>query len=186
MSKQFDDAVIFATNAHSGQVRKSAKIPYILHPLEVASIIATITSDEDILIAGLLHDTVEDTNVTIEEIQERFGERVAELVAHETEDKRADLPPASTWQIRKEETLLALKEEPDIAVKILWLGDKLSNIRSIYLKYTQVGDEVFSIFHQKDKSKHAWYYRSVAEYVSELKDTVAYKEYVSLLDKIFD
>ena len=72
-----EEAIHFATDAHQGQMRKSVKTPYILHPLEVANICATITTDQEVLAAAILHDTVEDTDTTMEELRLRFGERVA-------------------------------------------------------------------------------------------------------------
>ena len=84
----FEEAVMFAVQAHSGMRRKKEEIPYILHPLEVATITSSMTTDERVLAAAVLHDTVEDTPVTIEEITEKFGKRVAELVSSETENKR--------------------------------------------------------------------------------------------------
>ena len=79
MGQLLDEAIVFATHAHAGQVRKMANTPYILHPLEVASIIATMTGDENTMAAGVLHDTVEDCDVDPKEIKRRFGARVSAL-----------------------------------------------------------------------------------------------------------
>ena len=185
MAKLLDEAIELATRAHEGQVRKLKDTPYILHPMEVAVIVSTLTSDEEILAAAVLHDTVEDTYVTIEEIYENFGYRVGALVSSETENKRTDIPPAETWKIRKEESLAEMKANKDPAVKMLWLGDKLSNLRSMYQIWLDRGDKVFSYFHQKDKAEHAWYYRTVMENVEELSNTAAYKEYTQLYKVIF-
>ena len=121
MGKKLDDAIIFATQKHMGQVRKRESSPYILHPLEAAAIASDLTKDEDTIVAAVLHDTVEDTDTTVEEIREKFGDRVAQLVESETEKKRYDLPPEQTWEIRKKESLEHLKNSRDPAVKILWL-----------------------------------------------------------------
>ena len=184
-SSRLSDAIAFATEAHSGRFRKAENTPYILHPMETASIVGGLINDEDVIIAGLLHDVVEDAGITLTELGERFGRRVAELVAGETEDKRFNLPADSTWQIRKEESLADLRNTDDLGLKILWLADKLANIRSFYRLYLKHGDGLYEFFHQKDKKAHAWYYRTVAEYVPELQGTAAYIEYVTLLDKIF-
>ncbi|MBO6079741.1 MAG: bifunctional (p)ppGpp synthetase/guanosine-3',5'-bis(diphosphate) 3'-pyrophosphohydrolase, partial [Bacteroidales bacterium] len=80
----FDKALKFATDAHSGTERRGKGFPYIIHPMEAVAIVATITSDQELLAAAVLHDTVEDTDVTIEDIRKEFGERVATLVQHET------------------------------------------------------------------------------------------------------
>lgn len=180
-----EEAIIFATKAHSGQTRKLANTPYILHPLEVASIIATLTTDTDIMAAGVLHDTIEDCNVEPEEIRRLFGSRVFALVQSETEDKLGERPPSETWLERKEDSLLMLKNTKDRDVKRLWLADKLSNMRSFYREYMKVGDEIWQSLNQKDKKMHAWYYYTIAEGLAELGDTAAYKEYIGLVDKVF-
>ena len=180
-----DKAIEFATEAHSGQVRKMAFTPYILHPLEVACIISTMTDDKETMAAGLLHDTIEDCGVDPKLIRELFGARVSALVQSETEDRLSDRPPADTWMERKADSLLMLKHTPDPAVKILWLGDKLSNMRSFYREFMKKGDAIFSALNQKDPRQHYWYYSTIAEYLSELKDTAAYQEYTMLIDRMF-
>lgn len=182
-----DEAIVFATDAHSGQVRKMAFTPYILHPLEVASIIATMTDDINTMAAGVLHDTVEDCGVDPKTIKEKFGARVAALVASETEDRGSVTKTHSeSWQERKEESLIILSLTKDKDVKILWLADKLSNMRSFYREYLKSGDDMFLALNQKDKSKQAWYYHTIIENMTELKDTAAYKEFTELVKKIFD
>ncbi|MBP9988850.1 MAG: bifunctional (p)ppGpp synthetase/guanosine-3',5'-bis(diphosphate) 3'-pyrophosphohydrolase, partial [Ruminococcus sp.] len=179
-------AILFATQAHSGTYRKVDKTPYVMHPIEVATIISSITNNEDVIIAGLLHDTVEDTDATINGIKEKFGDYVAQLVKSETEDKRPDQPSFETWKIRKEETLKGLEESKDINIKILWLSDKLANVRSLYRNYVKIGDKVFDSFNQKDKDEHKWYYYTILENISELNNTVAYMEFEFLVKKIFE
>lgn len=185
MSKRLDDAIEFATKKHTEQTRKRENTPYILHPLEAAAVAAELTKDEDILIAAVLHDTVEDTDTSIDEVREKFGNRVAELVESETENKREDLPPEETWEIRKKESLEHLKNSTDPAVKILWLADKVSNIRTLYRLYQKEGDALWNHFNMKDIKKQAWYYRTVAELLSDLDDTLPYQEYKQIVDYIF-
>lgn len=132
-------AYAFAAKAHEGVTRKGTTIPYITHPIEAASIVMTMTEDVEVIAAALLHDVVEDTDYTLSDIQERFGERIAELVAEETENKRQDQPSDQTWRTRKEETIQSLKEA-SIEAKIVALGDKLSNMRSIDRDYEAIGD----------------------------------------------
>ncbi len=182
----FEEAAEFAIHAHEGMVRKKECIPYILHPMEVASIASTMSHNEEVLAAAVLHDTVEDTYTTPDEIRERFGERVAELVASETEDKHEDRPAAETWMLRKQESLEELKNTDDIDVKVLWLSDKLSNIRSFHRLYMREGAAMWESFHQKDPKIQAWYYRTIREYVSDLKDFDAWKEYNDRIEKIFE
>lgn len=181
----FEKALCFATEKHAGQVRKLAKTPYILHPIEVAAIVGTMTDDRELLAAAVLHDTVEDTDTTLEEIQEHFGRRVSLLVMTETEEKRENRPPAETWQLRKEETLDILENTKDIHVKMMWLGDKLSNMRSFSREFRKRGDSVWQALNQKDPKKQAWYYVTIANALRELKDTDAYIEYVSLVKYVF-
>lgn len=179
-------AIIFATNVHGGMKRKGSDAPYILHPLEAASVVASMTSDSEIIAAAVLHDVVEDAGVTLEELEVNFGKRIAELVASETEDKRENLPPDATWMIRKQESIELLKNTDDIGVKMVFLGDKLANMRSFYRDHQKMGEALWLRFNQKDPKKHAWYYRTIAECVSELKDHPVWKEYDRLIYEVFE
>ena len=182
-----EDAIRFAASAHAGQTRKLGNTPYIIHPMEVAAIIASMTDDVAVMAAGLLHDTVEDCGVDPQTIRDRFGDRVAELVASETEDKRRGRPADETWLARKAESLAALRDTDDRQIKILWLADKLANLRSFYRGYLKQGDRVWQALHQKDPKMQGWYYRSVGEYVrDELADTAAYEEYMRIVHAMFD
>ena len=184
MENVLNRAIVFATEAHEGQYRKGTQIPYILHPMEAAAIVGTMTTDEEIIAGAVLHDVVEDTDTTIDDVQEMFGDRVAYLVHCESENKREDLSADSTWKIRKQETLDHLKKAP-LDVKIITLSDKLSNIRAIHRDYTAIGDKLWDRFNQKDKNEHYWYYQSIAECLSELNVHQAYKEFCELIDKTF-
>ena len=179
------EAIAFAVKAHDGMRRKKNESPYILHPMEAAVIVGTMSNDQNLIAAAALHDVVEDAGVTIEEIEAKFGKRVRELVESETEDKRTDLPPTETWRIRKEESLNMLKNTDDIVVHIVWLGDKLANMRSIYRDFKVEGVGMWQRFNQKDVSAQAWYYRSIAKYTARLSNTGAWQEYIALLNKIF-
>ena len=179
------EAIAFAVKAHDGMRRKKSNAPYILHPMEAAVIVGTMTDDQELIAAAALHDVVEDTDITIEEIGERFGPRVKELVSSETEDKRENLPPAETWRIRKEETLEILKNTEDIAVLMLWIGDKLANMRAIYRDWKIEGHAMWQRFNQTDANEQAWYYRSVAKLTERLSHTSAWLEYQTLTELIF-
>jgi (p)ppGpp synthase/HD superfamily hydrolase len=184
-SKLLDRAIVFATKAHSGTLRKKDGIPYILHPMEVASIAGGITTDVEVLTAALLHDTVEDTNVTLDTIKSQFGDRVAALVASETEDKRRDRSPAETWMQRKVESLAALRNAVDPGVHVLWLSDKLANMRSFARQYEKEGDRMWKDYNQTDPAQQAWYYRTIEALTSDLKDTNAWKELRALNARVF-
>lgn len=181
----FDKAIMFAIKAHEGQKRKNGGI-YIVHPLEVATIAATLTNDVEVLSAAVLHDTVEDTSVKMEDILNEFGPAVAKLVSSETENKRRDRPASETWRIRKEESIKILFETDDINIKIVWLSDKLANMRSIYREYLLKGDDLWQVFNQKDPNEHYWYYSSIYKGMVGLENTPAYNEYKLLLDKVFE
>lgn len=181
-----DRAIIFATRAHSGTYRKGTKIPYIVHPIEAAAIVATITDDPDMIAAAVLHDVVEDTDATVEEIRLFFNDHIAKLVEAESENKRKDLPPQDTWMVRKTETLEFLRDRADREAKILALADRLSNIRAIYRDQLEVGDRLWERFNEKRKERHGWLYRQVAEALSALSDTCAWQEYDDLVRKTFE
>ena len=133
-----------------------------------------------------MHDVVEDTGRTIEEIEELFGPRVAELVRSETENKRRYLPPEATWRVRKEETIKHLKESDDLGIKTLWMADKLSNVRSFYDAYMDVGPAFWNNFNQKDIKEQAWYYGEIYKILKpHFKDTLAFKEYEGLIGVLF-
>ena len=177
----FDKAVQFAVEAHGGTERRGKGYPYIIHSMEAAAIVATMTHDQEMLAAAILHDTVEDTDVTIEQIRERFGDRVAMLVQNET----APMDENMTWREKKTAQLKQLTDAPYDS-KIVALGDKFSNLSGIVLDYRQIGDEVWKRFHAPNgKPDVEWYYRSLAEALSELSDTQAYKEYLKLLEEVF-
>ena len=179
------EAIAFAVKAHDGMRRKKGNTPYILHPMEAAVIVGTMTDDQNLIAAAALHDVVEDAGITIDEIEERFGKRVRELVESETEDKRADLPPADTWRIRKEESLEGLKNTDDIGVLMVWLGDKLANMRSIYRDFKVEGNAMWQRFNQTDVSEQAWYYRSIVKLTEALSNTSAWLEYKTLTELVF-
>jgi len=178
-------AMMFAISAHSGQFRKHSRTPAIIHAMEAAVVVSTLTSDPNVIAAALLHDTIEDTDVTIDQVRRMFGDRIAELVVVETEDKHSDISPEESWMMRKQESINELSELNDIEGKMVWLGDKLSNMRSFYRMYVKSGKEMWNSFHQKDEKMHEWYYRSILRELSELKDYEAYKEYKWLTEQIF-
>lgn len=180
------EAIAFAVKAHDGMRRKKSQSPYILHPMEAAVIVGTMTDDQNLIAAAVLHDVVEDADVTIEEIEEKFGKRVRELVESETEDKRADLPPSHTWRIRKEESLEVLRKAEDIGVLMVWLGDKLANMRSIYRDWKVEGNAMWQRFNQKDVKEQAWYYSSIIKLTERLSDCSAWIEYKTLTELVFD
>ena len=185
-----DRAIIFAVKAHHNTERRGKGFPYIVHPMEAVEIVATITPDQELLAAAALHDTIEDTDVTVDDIRREFGDRIAELVHAESDQINGEVFDAAngdeeaTWHARKQAAIDRLAAAPHDA-KIVALGDKLSNMRAIARDYAVKGDELWKIFHAKDKADHEWLYRGLAESLSELSDTFAYKELVHLIDEVF-
>ena len=185
-----DKAIAFAVRKHSGTPRKGTKVPYIVHPMEAAAIVAGITDDQELIAAALLHDTLEDTGTKFEELVSEFGLRVANLVAEESEDKQEEKPAEDTWKVRKQATLDHL-EKAGYETRMLALADKLSNIRAIQrdLKVsTEKGEAFWKRFHQGDSALHGWYYSSIARILlkdPKLKDTQACKEYAERVHAVF-
>ena len=182
---KLEEAIHYAAFAHTGARRKGKERPYILHPLEAMIIVGSITEDEDVLAAAVLHDVVEDTSITGEDVRRIFGERVAALVAAESENKREGQRAEDTWRIRKQETIDHLKEL-DRDAKLICLGDKLANLREIARDREKAGASFWERFNQKDPAAHAWYYRSLFEILEkEFRGTAAIAEYEALLEKTF-
>ena len=179
-----DRATLFAVKAHAGVERRGKGYPYIVHLFEAVEIVATMTKDQELLAAAILHDTVEDTDVTVEQIQEEFGERVAYLVASDTDEMPTDVSEEDSWHSRKQAAIDRLVHASRDA-KIVALGDKLSNMRAIARDYAAQGDALWSLFHAKDPKEHAWHYRGLADALKELEDTFAYQEFVKLINQVF-
>lgn len=179
-----DRAIIFAVKAHHNTERRGKGFPYIVHPMEAVEIVATITSDQELLAAAVLHDTIEDTDVTVEELRAEFGDRIANLVHAESDQFTEGVSEEDSWHDRKQAAIDRLASAPHDA-KIVALGDKLSNMRAIARDYAIKGDVLWQIFHVTDKTQHEWHYRGLAASLSELSDTFAYKEFVSLINQVF-
>lgn len=178
----FDKAVKFAIDAHRGGERKGKGYPYILHPMEAAIVVSSLTTDPEMLAAAMLHDTVEDTPVTIEQIRQEFGDRVASLVHHET----SPLPHDAPWRDRKRAQADQITSAPRDS-KIVALGDKLSNLRAIVADYHQLGDALWQRFKAPNgKEDIHWYYTILADALKDLAGTPPYEEYQELLKQLTD
>ena len=179
-----DRAIIFAVRAHAGTERRGKGFPYIVHPLEAVEIVATMTSDQELLAAAALHDTVEDTDVTLEQIRAEFGARIASLVASESDIVIDGLSKEDSWHARKQAAIdrLALASRD---AKTVALGDKLSNMRAIARDYARQGDALWNLFNVKDRKEHEWHYQGLAASLRELSDTSAYQEFVRLIKEVF-
>ena len=179
-----DRAIAFAVRAHAGTERRGKGFPYIVHPMEAMEIVATITPDQELLAAAALHDTVEDTDVTVDQLRAEFGERIAALVEAESDKFAEGVSEEDSWHARKQAAIDRLARAPRDA-KIVALGDKLSNMRAIARDYAVQGDTLWTIFHAKDPKDHAWHYRGLADSLRELKDTFAFQEFERLIREVF-
>lgn len=170
----------FAIKAHEGQLRKGTEKPYIVHPIEVAEIVATMTDDVEIIGAAFLHDTLEDCEeITEALLLEKFGPRITNIILEESEDK------SKSWMERKSHTIAHLKEA-SIEVQMVALGDKLSNMRDIARDYPVCGESLWERFRMKSKETIGWYYKGVRASLNEkLGTTDSYIEYSNLVDQVF-
>ncbi len=179
-----DKAMKYAIDAHKGVERRGKGFPYVVHPFEAVAIVATMTNDQELLAAAALHDVVEDTDITVEDLKKEFGERVAKLVEDESDKFFPGVSEADSWHERKQiaiDRIKGLSREG----KIVALGDKLSNMRAIARDFDEKGGEIWKIFHVTDPKDHRWHYEGLADSLSELSDTFAYKEFKSLVDRVF-
>ncbi len=182
----FEKAVAFASDAHSGDVRRGKNIPYLLHPLEAAVIVSSVSEDPELIAAAVLHDVVEDTPITLEMIKDKFGSRIAEIVDINTDRypaSDAGLSAHDSWHIRKEDCLKRLLSAPRDA-KIVALGDKLSNMRAISRDAVR-GDIFWSSFKAGSREALGWYYLGLADALSDLSDLEPWKEFSALTAKLF-
>lgn len=183
-STLLDRAIEFAVRAHHNTERRGKGFPYIVHPLEAVAIVATITPDQELLAAAALHDVVEDTQFTFEDLRREFGDRIARLVELESDKFVEGLSESDSWRDRKQAAIDRLAAAPRDA-KIVAMGDKLSNMRAIARDYALQGDALWSLFHVKDRKEHEWHYRGLAASLSELSATFAYQEFLRLINQVF-
>ena len=180
-------AIEFAVKKHTGQVRKGTTIPYVTHVIEAMEIVSRMTEDEELRAAAVLHDTLEDTDTLKEELSDVFGPQVADLVAAESENKREELPPEQTWAIRKAETVKHLSQS-GTEIKMLALGDKLSNVRAMARDFRVMGNELWKKFNNPDPAAQGRYYGSLARAFGEdetISGTPAFAEYKELCFGLF-
>ncbi len=159
-------AIQFAAEAHAGQYRKGTNIPYISHLINVMQILCENSCTEEVIAAGLLHDVVEDTTVTIEEVETRFGAEVAFLVKGATEiqklDKIRTITDEASWKERKLHTIYFLTNEATPDQLMVSAADKLDNIRAIRKDYSRLGEDLWHRFNA-GKEEQKWYYSGIVE-----------------------
>ena len=180
-----DKAIVFAVKAHHDTERRGKGFPYIVHPMEAVSIVATMTSDPELLAAAVLHDVVEDTPVTLDDLRRTFGERVAALVDQDSDKPDGARSEAEGWRDRKQAAIDRIAAAPYDA-KVVAMGDKLSNMRAIARDYDELGDRLWDRFHAPGgRADHAWHYRGLAASLSDLSGTHAYREFLQLIEHVF-
>lgn len=147
----------FAAKAHEGQLRKVTGTPMFQHAENVALTLLEAGFSEEVVAAGFLHDTVEDTDVTMAEIVQHFGKKVAFIVAGHTENK------ALSWEERKQHTIDELADpNTPIEIRALIIADRLDNLRSLVEDIKVLGDDLWKCF-KRGKDKQAWYFRGSLE-----------------------
>jgi len=158
LGQRFEDALLFAARKHADQPRKRTSTPYISHLLGVASLVLEAGGDEDLAIAALLHDVVEDCGGApmLEEVRQHFGERVAHIVDGCTD---TDAKPKPPWRARKEGYLKHL-QTADADTRLVSAADKLHNVRSILTDYRECGEGIWERFEGK-RDGALWYYRAL-------------------------
>jgi len=167
LTDRFDRALVYATHVHGGQVRKGTSIPYVSHLLAVTATVLEYGGDEDLAIAALLHDSVEDQGgkARLEDVRNRFGDRVAKVV-EACSDSIADTAKGERkedWRTRKTAYIGHLGQADDDVLRVS-LADKVHNARAILrdLRKDDVGEKIWSRFNQP-RDKTLWYYRSLAD-----------------------
>jgi (p)ppGpp synthase/HD superfamily hydrolase len=160
LGPRFLRAFLFAAEKHAGQARKASTIPYIAHLMGVASLVLEFGGDEDMAIAALLHDVVEDCGGApmLKEVQRRFGSRVAKIVDGCTD---SDTDPKPPWRERKENYIRHLNSA-DAETRLVSAADKLNNVRSILSDHREVGESIWERFNGA-RDGTLWYYRALLE-----------------------
>lgn len=177
MMNKIEKAFLFALEVHGHQKRKDGK-PYIVHPFSVANALARNGADDDLICAGLLHDTIEDGGVAPEEIIHQFGEEVLRIVLFDTEDK------SLSWEERKRSTLDALAS-CDRKCAMLVCADKLANICDVESNLAESGESVWSQF-QYGREKQEWLYREYVDRFARLSDLKMYDELKATVERVFN
>lgn len=181
LGPRFLRAFELAAEKHKNQTRKASTIPYIAHLMGVASLVLESGGDEDLAIAALLHDVVEDCGGApkLKEVRRRFGSRVAKVVDGCTD---ADTYPKAPWRERKENYIARLREE-DADTRLVSAADKLNNVRSILSDYREIGESVWSRFNGKREGT-LWYYRTLRDELLKDKPNRVTRDFALAVSKL--
>ena len=171
-----DTAIEIAARAHRDQLRKGTDVPYIAHPCGVGLMLARAGYDEEVIVAGILHDTVEDTDVTLDQVEETFGAKVAAIVRGCSEPDKG-----LSWEARKRHTMEQLATaSPE--VRAVTCADKLHNLRSIAAGLS-AGHDVWGRFN-RGREWQAWYYRGIAAALGRQEGEL-FQSFADLVDELF-
>ena len=181
LGPRFLRAFLFAADKHAGQTRKASTIPYIAHLMGVASLVLESGGDEDLAIAALLHDVVEDCGGApmLREVRRRFGTRVAKIVEGCTD---TDVSPKPPWRERKEWYIRHLRSA-DADTRLVSAADKLNNVRSILTDYREVGESIWARF-KGGREGTIWYYRALRDEFLRRKPTRVTRELALAVDEL--
>lgn len=167
LSEKFAEAFRFARTKHDGQARKGTTIPYLSHPMAVASIVLEYCGNEEQAMGALLHDVIEDCHVSPAEITERFGETVCRIVTDCTDAAPKPGEDKPDWRPRKEQYIAHVRRGADPRSLLVSAADKLHNARAIVRDVKDFGPETWKRFKDKEPSDILWYYESL---VSAFRD----------------
>ena len=173
-----EKALQVAAKAHEKQYRKRTDIPYITHPVAVGMLLMKAGYADEIIASGILHDTVEDTHLTIVDIENLFGKKIAQIVAGCSEPDKS-----LSWEARKEHTIEFLKTASD-EIRAVACADKLHNLRSIRYDYEQEGDVVWERFN-RGKHQQEWYYRNIVKSLGTLSTFKLLEELQEEVERLF-
>ncbi|WP_174733353.1 HD domain-containing protein [Mesobacillus harenae] len=173
-----DMALEVASVAHDKQYRKQTNIPYISHPAAVGMMLIKAGYGEDLVAAGILHDTVEDTDLTLEEVEKVFGPKIAGIVEGCSEPDKS-----LSWEDRKEHTIQFIKTASE-EIRVVSCADKLHNVRSILIEFEQNGDLVWTRF-KRGREQQQWYYENIIESLGYQSEFPLLNEFKSAVEKLF-
>lgn len=186
-SDKIEKAIRQASLLHRGQLRKGdGSVPFITHPFAIALILSKFSDDEDVIVGGILHDIIEETSYSYEELEKDFGEKIRNMVESVTECRKVDAP-AKTWQERKE-TYLGLMGKMSHQALIISAADKIHNLLSMMYDYKIVGESMWNKF-SVPSDKRLWFYGECLKILQKrLKSPIVeeYKKVFKMAQELFD
>lgn len=179
--KKIEEAIYFAAKAHYGQDRKTENVSMLFHPFMVGVMLMEVGMSEDVVIAGILHDVIEDTKYSKEDIEEKFGKQIAELVNSVSESDKS-----LSWEERKKETIEFTKNA-SIEIKMIECADKVSNLESLKRILNEKGEDVWDAF-KRGREKQKWYHTNMYKSViaNTEQEEELFERYRRLIEDIFN